>query len=347
MDTLDIFLNSLVESIKPYFPDSPKRNPKSFDDFLNYYSEHENVDDLFEKYHFLNYLHKKYGFIRNNEICVKIEFEIIHEYISNLPNEIVSDEYYQNMLAQYDNMLEKKKDRRRFEKSIDFICSIFKSFCTGKQEFDHRYVQTPIALCVGFGRAKMNRNMRRLIYDRLDHSKIISSEIESPLQASILKLYCRFVNFCGKQADFDLMARLNDLCYEEIPLRRVSDISESCHKKHTKEENVRDYNKRVRLFHSIHMDVKPVSPKCHIDYIEPHFYVRNGYLYNKQERIICLDEYTDDIQKEVVAHLNKNYNTVIIYNYPYKEQLIIEVKGRSYIKRIWNHSTKKAIMEIY
>ena len=197
MDTLDTFLNSLVEGIKPYFPDSPKRNPKSFDDFLNYYRENENVDDLFEKYHLLNCLDKKYGFIRNNEICVKIEFEIIHEYISNLPNEIVSDEYYQNMLAQYENMLEKKKDRRRFEKSVDFICSIFQSFCTGKQEFDHSYVQVPIALCVGFGRAKMNRNMRRLVYDRLDHIKIISSEIDSPLQASMLKLYCRFVNFCG------------------------------------------------------------------------------------------------------------------------------------------------------
>jgi hypothetical protein len=333
MDTLDTFFNSLVESIKPYFPDSPKRNPKSFDDFLNYYRENENIDDLFEKYHFLKYLHKKYGFIRNIEICVKLEFEIIHEYISNLPNEIVSDEYYDNMLAQYNNILEKKKDRRRFEKSIDFICSIFQSFCTGKQEFDNYYVQIPIAICVGFGRAKMNRNMRRLVYDRLDHSKIISSEIDSPLQASMLKLYCRFVNFCGKQADIDLMARLNDLCYEE--------------KQHTKEENFKDYNKRVRLFNSIHMDVKPLCPKCHIDYIEPHFYVRNGFLYNKQERIICLDEYADETQTEVIAHLNKNYNTVIIYNYPYKEQLIIEVNGRIYIKRIWNHSTKKSTMEIY
>jgi hypothetical protein len=333
MDTLDTLLNSFVESIKPYFPDSPKRNPKLFNDFLNYYSEHDNIDDLFEKYHFLNYLNKKYGFIRNNEICVKLEFELIQEYISNLPNEIVSEEYYENMLVQYENILEKKKDRRRFEKSIDFICSIFQSFCTGKQEFDHLYVQVPIALCVGFGRAKMNRNMRRLVYDRLDHSKIISSEIESPLQASMLKLYCRFVNFCGKQADIELMTRLNDLCYQE--------------KQHTKEENNRDYNKRVRLFHSIHMNVKPLYPKCHIDYIEKHFYVRDGYLYNKQERIICLDHYKDDIQREVVGHLNKNYNTVIIYNYPYKEQLIIEAKGRTYIKRIWNHTTKKITIEIY
>lgn len=336
MDTLDIFLNSVVESIKPYFPDSPRKNPKSFDDFLNHYREHESIDDLFEKYHLLNHLHKKYGFLRTNEICVKLEFEIIHEFIPNLPNEIVTNEYYDNMLAQYNYILERKKDRRRFEKTIDFICSIFQSFCTNHQEFDHNYVQIPIALCVGFGRPNINRNLRRLIYNRLDHTKIIFAEIESPLQASMLKIYCRFINFCGKQADVQLIDRLDDLWYEE----KHSNKGE-------KFVDYRDYNKRVRLFYSINMNVTPLSPKCHIDYIEPYFYVRDGTLYNKKDRILSLDDYTDTDQKDVVDFLNKNYNTVIIYNYPYKDQLIIEVTGRVYIKRIWNHKMKKVEMEIY
>ena len=333
MDTLDTILNTLVDSMKPYFPDSPKKNPRSFDDFSNYFCEHENIDDLFEKYTFLNYLNQKYGFVRNKDFCIKLEFDIIQEFIPNLPNEIVTNEYYENMLAQYEHIAERKKDRRRFEKTIDFICCIFQSFCTGKQDFDHRHVQVPIALCVGFGRPKMNRNIRRLVYQRLDHNKISSSEIESPLQASILKLYCRFVNFCGKQANAQLMSRLNDLCYTE--------------KEHTKEENFRDYNKRIRLFHSICMNVKPLSDRCHIDYVEPYFYLEAGFLYNKKDRILYLDEYTVDIQKEVVAYLNDNYNTVVITIYPYKEQLMIEVNGRLYIKKLWNHKTKKTSIEIY
>lgn len=337
MDTLDLFLNTVAESIKPYFPESPRKNPHSFDDFLSHFYEYENINDLTEKYHLLTVLNKKYSFVRDNEICVKLEFEILHEFIPNLPNKTVTNEYYDNMLEQYEYVSERKKDRRRFEKTLDFICSIFQSFCTNIQSFNHNYVQTPISLCVGFGRPNMNRNLRRLIYERLSHHKIISSEIETPLQACMLKIYCRFVNYCGKPADSQLMNQLDNLSYEEIPPT----------KKDEKYLEHRDYNKRVRLFYSINMKVSPLSHKSCIDYIEPHFYVRDDILYNKIDRILSLEDYSNSTQKEIVDFLNKYYTTVIIYSYPYKEQLMIEVNGRLYIKKLWDLKTKKNTIQIY
>lgn len=323
METLERVLNTFVDSL---YREPPKRNPSNYRDMVHYYAEERSMEDLKDEYPLLFRLDEQYHFIRNDELYVHLEYGIIKDMIPDLPNELLSGDEFNQVMYEYDRIAEHKKQRRRFERTVRFVCRIFQSFCTGNQEFNSRFVQIPIALCVGIGKPNINRNMRRMIYECLNHALIVRSTIETPIQATMLKVYCRFMNFCGVKPNEDLVESLRKIEYKEKP--------------NTKEENHRNYNKIVRLFHFVNMDV-PSKESKRIDYHERHFYMKSGWLYKKQDRILYLDDETDETQKELIEKLNNNYQTVVVYLYAHRDQIMIEMNGRSVLKRFWNSSKKQ------
>jgi len=323
METLEHVLNTFVDS---FYQEPPKRNPSNYRDFVHYYQEEKSMDDIIENYPLLTKLNEQYHFIRSDELYLHLEYNIMKEMIPDLPNQLLSGEEYDQIIYEYERIPDHKKQRRRFERTVRFICRVFQSFSTGVQEFNSRFVQCPIALCVGIGKPNMNRNMRRVIYQHLQHSSIISSTIETPLQAALLKVYCRFMNFCGEKPNEELVASLRKIHYLE--------------KANTKDEDNRSYNKLVRLFNFVNMDVHS-KEKNHIHYHDRHFYMKGGWLYKKNDRVVFLDDETDESLTEILNKLNGNYQTVVIYNYVYRDQLMVEVNGRPLIKRQWNSSDKK------
>jgi hypothetical protein len=146
METLEHVLNTFVDS---FYQQPPKRNPSNYRDFVHYYQEEKSMDDLIEHYPLLTKLNEQYHFIRSDELYLHLEYNILKEMIPDLPNELLSGEEYDQIIYEYERIPDHKKQRRRFERTVRFICRIFQSFSTGVQEFNSRFVQCPIALCVG------------------------------------------------------------------------------------------------------------------------------------------------------------------------------------------------------
>jgi hypothetical protein len=308
-----------------------KKNPSSFCDFLKTIN---NTDMLFVKYDLLTNLDVKFRFIKNHQICLYFEYQIFRELVPNLPNTNVCNSEYNNYIDYYNNFVsEDVKDKLRHEKTISFICDIFESYCTGNENYTQNYTHNPLALCVSFGKDSLNRYMRRLIYDNLDHEAISNSCISpSPIQACILKIYCRFMCLSGKTPNTRLVESLNGLGFIELP--------------NNDKQNNREYNKGVRLFNSIVMTPTNHIKECNnidlkVDFNTSQPYqVLKGLLCkvygNSIDYIMSLEEFTDKKQVEILEHINKNYSSLTIHDYPAVNLLVIDINGQNYLKRRWN-----------
>jgi hypothetical protein len=312
------------------------KNPSSFCDFVKTIP---NVDMLFVEYKLLTDLDVKYRFIKNNQICLYFEYQIFRELVPNLPNTNVSKSEYNNYIEYYNNFVsEIIKDKRRHEKTVSFICDIFESYCTGVENYTKQYVYNPIALCVSFGKNSLNRYMRRLLYDNLDHEVLSKAQLNpSPLQASMLKIYCRFMYLSGKTPNSRLVEELNALKFVELP--------------NSDKENNHKYNKEVRLFNSVIMNPTGQIKKCNnidlkLNYINvKNYQVLDGLLCkvycNSSDYIMSLEDFTGEKQAEILDTINKNYSSLVIREYPAANLLLLDLNGENYLKRRWNYSKNK------
>jgi hypothetical protein len=307
------------------------KNPSSFCDFIKTIP---NIDMLFVKYYLLTDLDVKYRFIKNNQICLFFEYQIFRELVPNLPNTNVSSSEYNNYIEYYNNFVsETLKNKRRHEKTISFICDIFERYCTGEDNYTNQYTYNPLALCISFGKNSLNRYMRRLIYDSLDHEVISKATFgSSPLQSAMLKIYCKFMYLSGKTPNSRLVEHLNTLEFVELP--------------NNEKENNRHYNKAVRLFNSICMNptgqIKPcnnIDLKVDSTNNQP-YQLLNGLLCkvhgNSIDYIMSLEEFADETQVKILDNINKNYSSLAIHDYPATNLLIIDINGQNYLKRRWN-----------
>jgi hypothetical protein len=339
-----------------FFPNICGKDLHSFTSFLNTIDSKTEVTN---KYHLLRVLDNKYNFINNDEIYLLFEFELFRKNI-NPPTYNVSDYEYYSYIEKFNKIPEEIKSELRYKLTINFICDIFKSYCTGNKVYSTHYIKNCLSLCVSFGKKGLNKRIRRDIYNTLNHEAIINSKIEyGPIQTAILKVYCRFMTLSGKTPSSILVEKIKTMNFVE--------------KENTKTEDNTKYNKGVRLFNSVIMDRTADFRDCNVlcdssidtesetetAYIpikNYNYYIlynnylsktKNGSVYN----IVDLETFKEECRSEIINKLNKNIDTLIIKtiyvnNDPTFEMVIFDIKGQNYLKRWWNSRTNRYNVEL-
>jgi hypothetical protein len=342
-----------MTAILSYFlPNIYGKNPNNFTSFVDTI---QSKTDVYHKYCLLNVLDQKYNFIQNNEIYLLFEFELFRKLITNLPKHNVSDYEYYRYIDEFNNIPEETKSDARYLLTINFICDIFKGYCTGTKIYSNYYVDNCLSLCVAFGKKNLNKRIRRDIYSNLNHEAIINSKLNGgPLQAAMLKVYCRFMTLTGVSPSPELVEKLKALTFTE--------------KKNTDKENNTKYNKAVRLFNSVIMDrttdfrdcntilKEDVDDSSSIPIKNYNYYIlfkehlaksKNG----KISYIINLGGFDEEYQVNIVDKLNKNMDTLVVKtmyvnNDPKFEMVMFDIKGQNYIKRWWDSKTNTYQVEV-
>ncbi len=337
-----------------FFPDSYGKDPQNCKNFL------ESIYDkiaVCEKYHLLQLLDSKYNFIRDSDIYLLFEFEVFRKLITTLPKHNVSDYDYYKYIEEFNRISEDIKSEERYNITVRFICDIFKSYCTGNKVYSETYIKNCLSLCVGFGKKGFNKRIRRNIYANLNHEEITNIKNRdkyTPIQAAILKVYCRFMILSGQTPDTQLVEALKGLVFTE--------------KKNTATEDNTKHNKGVRLFKSIVMEPNLEVRQCNIITKEDiddssriptkncNYYIlynnsicktKNGKVYY----IVNLDGFSEDKRQEIVDKINVNLDTVVVKttyvnNDPAFELVMFDIKGQNYIKRWWSSSEAKYCVEL-
>ena len=347
-----------------FFPNVCGKDLHSFTNFLNTI---DSKTEVYDKYHLLRVLDDKYNFINNDEIYLLFEFELFRKNIDP-PTHSVSDYEYYSYIEKFNKIPEEIKSELRYKLTINFICDIFKSHCTGNKVYSTHYIKNCLSLCVSFGKKGLNKRIRRDIYNTLNHEAIINSKIEyGPVQTAILKVYCRFMTLSGKPPNSILVEKINAMTFVE--------------KENTKTEDNTKYNKGVRLFNSVIMDrtadfrdcnvlgdanasvdtsadaeASTSAEKAYIPIQNYNYYIlynnhlsktKNGSVYN----IVDLESFKTESRNEIINKLNKNIDTLVvktiyINNDPTFEMVIFDIKGQNYIKRWWNSRTSRYNVEL-
>lgn len=335
-----------------FFPNTYGKNPHNCKYFLETI---ESKIDVCRKYHLLQLLDSKYNFIRDSDIYLLLEFELFRKLITTLPKHNVSDYDYYRYIEEFHRIPEEVKNEARYNITVSFICSIFKSYCTGNKVYSDTYIKNCLSLCVAFGKKGLNKRIRRNIYSNLNHEEFINTkEKYTPIQAAILKVYCRFMNLSGQKPDSDLVNRLKTLTFFE--------------KKNTANEDNTKYNKAVRLFNSIVMEPKVELRECNIitekDIDDSsriptknyNYYIlhNNSICKTKNGRIYYiadLSDFNEEKRKQILDKINSNLDTLVVKttyvnNDPTFELVIFDIKGQNYLKRWWCNSPQKYCVEL-
>jgi hypothetical protein len=340
-----------------FFPNIYGKDPNNF---INFQNTIDSKSEVCDKYHLLRVLDNKYNFIHNNEIYLLFEFELFRKLITSLPNHNISDYEYYRYIEKFNSISEETKNEARYKLTINFICDIFKSYCTGNKVYSTHYIKNCLSLCVSFGKKGLNKRIRRDIYNTLNHEAIINSKIQyGPIQAAMLKVYCRFMTLSGKTPDTTLLESIKNLNFAEKP--------------NTKTEDNTKYNKGVRLFNNVIMDRTADFRECnktdeksetesadvestYIPVKNYNYYIlynnhlaktKNGSVYN----IVNLEIFKEENRNEIINKLNRNMDslvvkTIYINNDPTFEMVIFDIKGQNYLKRWWNSRTNRYNVEL-
>ena len=309
------------------------KNPSDYNHF------YDNVDkeSIIKKYSLLTYLDDNYKFLDDPEICIEWEFYLFKNFM-NVPNHTVSDVKFNDYLNKFNRC---DLNSLRTEQTLQYVCNIFESCLLGECSNYKKYMP----LCLFFGKKSLNKGIRRRIYDNLVHHAICNAVITSPLeQTAALKLYCRFMILSGKVPDKNLVERLNEYKFEQIPLS--TDVESSVY------NNNRIYNKAVRQLNSISMDVSDSVKLCNfIDKDSRHeFKILNGLLCKVMgddlDYIMCLDGLTSDTQVEIVDKLTENYETLVMHTYLHLDKLVIDIEGKPYLTKQWDSENKKYVVTV-
>lgn len=341
-----------------FFPNVCGKDPNNY---INFQNTIDSKSEVCSKYHLLRVLDNKYNFIHNDEIYLLFEFELFRKLITSLPKHHISDYEYYRYIEMFNNISEETKNDARYKLTINFICDIFKSYCTGNKVYSTHYIKNCLSLCVSFGKKGLNKRIRRDIYNTLNHEAIINAKIHyGPIQAAMLKVYCRFMTLSGKKPETSLLEVLKNIKFTE--------------KNNTKSEDNSKYNKGVRLFNSVIMDRTADFRDCNIlcetetesaeadvetAYIpikNYNYYIlynnhlsksKNGSVYN----IVDLETFKEECRNEIINKLNKNMDTLVVKtiyvnNDPKFEMVIFDIKGQNYLKRWWNSRTHRYNVEL-
>jgi hypothetical protein len=309
------------------------KNPSNYNHF------YDNVDKegIIKKYTLLTYLDSKYKFLDDPEICIEWEFYLFKDFM-NVPNYTISGAKFNKYLNEFNS---RDLNRLRTEQTLEYICNIFESCLLGECINYKKYM----SLCLFFGKKTLNKGIRRLIYDNLAHHEIAKSVITFPLeQTAALKLYCRFMILSGKIPDKNLYERLKEYKFEQIPLS--TDVESSVYNTN------RIYNKVVRQFNSISMDVSESVKFCNfIDKDYRHeFKIINGLLCkimgDDLDYLMSLEEFTSDKQVQIVDKLTDNYETLVMHTYLHVDKLVIYISGEPYLTKQWDSEKKKYLVTL-
>jgi hypothetical protein len=309
------------------------KNPSNYNHF------YDNVDkeSIINKYSLLTYLDSKYKFLDDSEICIEWEFHLFKDFM-NVPNRMVSDEKFNKYLNEFNS---RDLNRLRTEQTLQYICNIFESCLLGECSNYKKYM----SLCLFFGKKTLNKSIRCRIYENLAHYEICNTVITSPLeQTATLKLYCRFMILSGKIPDKNLIERLKEYKFEQIPL--TTDVESSIY------NNNRIYNKVVRRFNSITMDVSESVKFCNfIDKDSRHeFKILNGllckFMGEDLDYIMSLEEFSSDKQVEIVDRLTDNYESLVMHTYLESDKLVIDISGEPYLTKQWDNENKKYVVTL-
>jgi hypothetical protein len=309
------------------------KNPSNYNHF------YDNVDkeSILQKYSLLTYLDSKYKFLDDPEICIEWEFYLFKDFM-NVPNRTLSDVKFNKYLDEFKSC---DLNRLRTEQTLEYICNIFESCLLGECSNYKKYMP----LCLFFGKKSLNKGIRRSIYDNLAHHQIGNTVITSPIeQTAALKLYCRFMILSGKVPDKNLYERLKEYKFEEIPLS--TDVDSSIY------NNNRIYNKTVRQFNSISMDVSESVKFCNfIDKDYRHeFKIINGLLCKVMgedlDYLMSLEDFSSNTQVDIVDRLTDNYETLVIHTYLHLDKLVIDIEGKSYLTKHWDSENKKYLVAL-
>lgn len=335
-----------------FFPNTYGKDPHNCKYFLETI---ESKIAVSEKYHLLQLLDSKYNFIRDSDIYLLFEFDVFRKLITTLPKHNVSDYEYYRYIEEFHRIPEEVKNEVRYNITVRFICDIFKSYCTGSNVYSDTYIKNGLSLCVAFGKKGLNKRIRCNIYANLNHEEIINTKRKyTPIQAAILKVYCRFINLSGQKPDSDLVEHLKTLVFTE--------------KKNTATEDNTKYNKAVWLFNSIVMEPKVEVRPCNIITEEDiddssripsknyNYYIlhnnsicktKNGKVYY----IVNLDDFSEENRQEIVDKVNSNLDTLVVKttyvnNDPTFELVTFDIKGQNYLKRWWSTKEAKYLVEL-
>jgi hypothetical protein len=309
------------------------KNPSNYNHF------YDNVDkeSILKKYSLLTYLDSKYKFLDEPEICIEWEFYLFRDFM-NVPNHMVSDVKFNKYLNEFNS---RDLNRLRTEQTLEYICNIFESCLLGECSNYKKYM----SICLFFGKKTLNKGIRRRIHDNLAHHEICNAVITSPLeQTAALKLYCRFMILSGKIPDKNLYERLKEYKFAEIPLS--TDVDSNVYNTN------RIYNKTVRRFNSISMDVSESVKFCNfIDKDSRYeFKIINGLLCKVMgddlDYIMSLEEFISDTQVEIVDRLTDNYESLVIHTYLHLDKLVIDIRGEPYLTKHWDNENKKYIVTL-
>jgi hypothetical protein len=311
-------------------------NGKNPSDYNHFY---DNVDkeSIINKYTLLSYLDSKYKFLDDSEICIEWEFNLFKNFMK-VPNARIGEKDFYKYINDFNS---RDLNTLRKEQTISYICEIFEKCLLGECEDYKKYMP----LCLFFGKKSLNKGIRRSIYDNLCHCVISNAIITSPLeQTAALKLYCRFMVLSGKTPDKNLVEHLNNYKFAQIPL--TTDIDSCVY-------NInRIYNKVVRQFNSINMDVSSSVKYCNFIDKEcvPDFKVLNGLLCkimdDDVDYIMSLEGFHRDTQVEIIDTINDNYDTLVIHSHIKDDKVVIDIKGAPYLTKTWNTQQKKYVVEI-
>jgi hypothetical protein len=311
------------------------KNPSNY----NHFYDSVDKESIIEKYTLLTYLDNKYKFLVDIEICIEWEFDLFKTFM-NIPNDIVDESAfnkYINVFNSYDlNELRQKI-------TLKFICGLFECYLLGECDEYKKFMP----LCSFFGKKSLKKCMRRSIYDNLCHCTISNTTINYPLeQTAVLKLYCRFMVLSGKIPDNGLTERLEQYKFAEIPLTSGGD---------SRIYNTnRKYNKVVRQFNNINMDVGSSVKYCNFINKEtkPKFIIFNGLLCkvivddDDVDYIMSLEGFHRDTQVEIVDIINDNYDTLVIHTHLKDDKVVLDIKGEAYLTKTWNGEKQEYLVEV-
>ena len=323
-------MTSIFNSILSLFNGN---NPSDYNNFYDYVDK----ESIIRKYTVLSYLDSKYKFLDDPEICIEWEFYLFKSFM-NVPNSVVDDNTFNKYINEFNN-----QDLTKFRKeiTIGYVCDIFERCLLGECDNYKKYM----SLCLFFGKKSLNKCTRRLIYDNLCHCVISNSTIKAPLeQTAALKLYCRFMSLSGKTPDKNLVESLTKYKFAEIPL--TTDVDSRVYNTN------RNYNKIVRQFNSINMDVSHCIKYCNFIDKESKldFKVLNGLLCkivgDDVDYIMSLEAFHRDTQVEIVDTINDNYDTVIIHTHMKDDKVVIDIKGETYLTKTWNNEKRNYVVEL-
>ena len=156
-------------------------NLTDYDTFYNTVDK----EKILEKYTLLTYLNKKYNLIYDSSVYIRFEFNLFLK-IMNHPN--CNPPTYDDYINNFENL---KLNYHRTEITINYLCGLFDDCIEGKRAFSQAFYF--------IGKKNLNKHMRRMIFNRLNHISPTTNTEFSINQQAAIKLYIRFMILSGME----------------------------------------------------------------------------------------------------------------------------------------------------